>query len=165
MSYYGTTTDALTYHAERGNAAWAAATTANQEIALQRASDYLDNNWRGLFQGYKTGGRAQAREWPRDGVLVMDGAKQVELDENTVPVEIEYATYEAALRELAAPGYFNPDVIPGKSKKSVSVSGAVSVEYWSDDMKPVVETIGLILSPLFDETGGMLSGLSGQVVF
>ena len=29
-------------------------------------------------------------------------------------------------------------------------------------MKPVVETIGLILSPLFDETGGMLSGFIGS---
>lgn len=165
MSYYGTTAGAMTYHADRGNTAWAAASTSDQEAALLRASDYLDSNWRSLFQGYKTGGRDQVREWPREYVLVMDGAQQVELDENTVPVEVEYATYEAALRELTTPGYFNPDIIPGKNKKSVSVSGAVSVEYWSDDMKPMVETIGLILSPLFDATGGMLSGLSGQVVF
>lgn len=165
MSAYGTSSAAIAYHAARGNSAWAAATPDAQDQARLRASDYIDNNWRMLFQGYKTGGRAQEREWPRKDVLVWNGAQQEGLDSSAVPVEIENATYEAALRELASPGYFNPDIIPGKSKKSVSVSGAVSVEYWSDDMRPVVEKIGLILGPLFAVTGGLSSGLSGEVRF
>lgn len=165
MSAYGSAAGASSYHAERGNSEWAAATLDQQDQARLRASEYIDNNWRMLFQGYKTGGRVQEREWPREDVLVRNGAQQVELDGDTVPVEIENATYEAALRELKNPGYFNPDVIPGKSKKSVSISGAVSVEYWSDDMRPVVEKIGLIMGPLFAVSGGMLSGLSGEVRF
>lgn len=162
---YGTNTGADAYHAARGNSAWSSATESDQDSALLRAAEYLDGNWRALFQGYKTGGRAQAREWPRESVLVWNGSQQSELDKNTVPIEIEHAAYEAALRELSSPGYFNPDIIPGKNKKSVSVSGAVSVQYWSDDMKPMVEKIGLILAPLFDVSGGGASMLSGEVKF
>lgn len=165
MSYYGTNAGAGTYHSARGNAAWASASESDQDAALLRASEYIDNNWRQLFYGYKTGGRAQVREWPRDDVLVWNGALQIELPNDEVPVEVIDATYEAALRELNSPGYFNPDIIPGKNKKSVSITGAVAVEYWSDDMKPVVEKIALILAPLFVAYGGPSSGLSGQVRF
>lgn len=164
MSSYGTTADALTYHSDRGNSAWAAATTEAQDQARLRASEYIDFTYRSWLQGYKTGGRSQVREWPREDVLVWNGALQEELDSSVVPVEIEQATYEAALRELGQPGYLTPDVIAGKNKKSVSVEGAISVEYWSDDMKPMVEKIGMILQPLFDIDGGYGNPLVGKAV-
>lgn len=162
MSYYGTPVAALTYHADRGNTAWITAGTDERAAALLRASEYIDGTYRASFQGYKTGGRAQAREWPRTDAYVFELATWQALDANTVPDEIERATYEAALRELT-PGYLTPDFIPSEGKKSVSVDGAVSVEYWSPEKQPSIKKIQLILLPLLASDGYSTSSLSGKV--
>lgn len=117
MSFYGTEAAADAYHTERGNSAWDAFTSPQQEAALTRASDYLDRffvqrlstgSWVVMWSGEKTD-PAQAREWPRDsatyyGTAVTDG---------TTPTAIEHATYEAALREATTPGSLMPDFTPG----------------------------------------------------
>lgn len=59
---YASRADADAYHAARGNAAWAAASTDARDAALRKATQYLDTRYRW------TGNRltvAQALEWPR----------------------------------------------------------------------------------------------------
>jgi len=89
---YISTADALTYHAAMGNTAWAAATEAAQEIALRRAAQYLDTEYR--FRGTRRN-NTQALEWPR--VDYEDGYRL----EAWPVVAIENAACEAALRALS----------------------------------------------------------------
>jgi hypothetical protein len=105
--HYGTLADALAYHQERGNAAWAS--TGDDEAkqsALLRGSVWVDNTYRYRFSGKKTGGRSQEREWPRTDA---EDAAGEEIAPDEVPTEIDEAAYEAALRELVKPGSLAPD--------------------------------------------------------
>lgn len=121
---YGTLVDADAYHLARNNSEWAAASETARNGALQRASDYVDNKYRSRFPGVKTGGRAQAAEWPRTGALDVAGAT-IPTDE--IPVEIEYATYELAL--LIVKG-INPNPVAqgGAVKRKKVKAGPVETE-------------------------------------
>lgn len=59
---YASRADADTYHAERGNAAWAAASTDARDAALRKATQYLDTRYRWVGTRLTL---AQALEWPR----------------------------------------------------------------------------------------------------
>lgn len=106
MTPYGTDQGALNYHDERGNTAWAAATDEARLAARVRATQWLDSIMQGRVSGLKTGGQAQQNIWPRYGALDSDGYT---LPSDIVPVAVEWASYEAALRELATPGSLSPD--------------------------------------------------------
>lgn len=126
--HYGTLAAADAYHAARANVSWAAASEADRTAALVRASDYVDARyqyelhgcWHSMFAGEPTEGRAQDRAWPRTGVA------GIAPDE--VPIEVERATYEAALRELAAPGFLMPDYIASEQVTRVKV-GPIEESY------------------------------------
>lgn len=122
---YVSVSDAVAYAAARG-LAFPASPTDKAEAALRRATAYIDNTYRTRFPGQRKMFRKQGLEWPRVGVVDMNGFA-VMSDE--IPVEVIRATCEAAVRELATPGSLNPDVTPGKVKKRVRVEGAVEVEY------------------------------------
>ena len=161
---YGTLADSKTYHAARGNTAWAAGSDPNLTIALLRGSEFIDFTYRGRFPGYKTLLRDQVREWPRNP------AWDIELNSissTTIPVEVEYASYEAALRELATPGILTPDIIPGEQIKRARVDGAVEVEYVGvvgvQGMRTMLTIIGGILAPVLTGTGTG-SSLAGRSV-
>jgi hypothetical protein len=160
---YGTLAASKVYHAARGNTAWAAATDPALTIALLRGSEFVDFSFRDAFPGIKTGLRSQVREWPREGAYDTDW-NAIPADE--VPVEVEYASYEAALRELASPGSLMPDLVLGEQIKSASVEGAVSVEYAGpvgiQGMRPLVLIIGGILAPVLIAV--QASSLSGRAV-
>ena len=121
---YGTPTGFLAYCSERGITPPSVVTGAIQS-ALQVASEWLDNIYRPSFPGMKTGGRDQEREWPRAGATDIYGYA---IPSDTVPNEITYATYEAALQDMNSPGSLSVDYTPPKYKR-VSVHGAISVEY------------------------------------
>ena len=88
---YVSIADALEYHAAMGNTAWAAATEAAQEIALRRAAQYLDTEYRYRGTRYNT---AQALEWPRVNY-------EFDYRPEVWPVAaVEQAACEAALRAL-----------------------------------------------------------------
>lgn len=74
-----------------------------------------------------------------------------------MPSEIERATYEAALRELTAPGSLSPDVVPGAFRKRVKVEGAVEVEYGgagdAASMRPVLGVVDGLLASLLASGG------------
>ncbi len=159
MAYYGTLTDAGVYHDARGNSAWTGYTPAQQEAALTRGSDYVDQRyrehlksgrWVSMFSGTKTGGRSQDREWPRDDATDYEG---LAITDGTTPTEVEKATYEAALREAASPGSLSPDYTMTEQVTKEKV-GPIEVQY-SDtakmSMPKGVETPNRPIIPEIDE--------------
>jgi hypothetical protein len=155
--FYGTEAAANTYHADRGNVTWAAATSPNKLAALVRASAYIDSlgidtrpcgAMLSRFPGRKTGGRAQAAAWPRTGATDIEGDA---IAPDVVPLEVERATYEAALRELAAPGSLLPDFTPAQQVKREKVD-VIDVEYAGSTAEnpnaPVVSAVLQILAPV-----------------
>lgn len=67
---YVTVADADTYHTNRGNTGWTGATTEAKEIALRKATDYLDRQF--TFRGYKQT-QTQLLDWPRYEAYTDDG--------------------------------------------------------------------------------------------
>ena len=124
MPDYGTVAGFRAYHIARGRNTdeW---DDDEVEAAKLIASEWLDGRYRGQFPGLKVGQRAQVREWPRNGGVDRDGYA---IPAGSVPAEVENATYEATLRQLATPGSLSVDWTPPKYKRA-SVDGAVSVEY------------------------------------
>lgn len=156
---YGTLEGANSYHLARGKAAWAAGTEQAREGALVRATDYIDGRyrvllasgrWTSMFPGVRTAGRGQPNEWPRTGAIDYDG-DSIQPDE--VPDEVERATYEAALRELVAPGSLSPDFVASEAVTKEKV-GPIEVNYADATAagqvpnRPVVPAIDEILAPL-----------------
>lgn len=153
MSHYGTLAAADEYQAARGRAEWDAAAEAARTAALVRGSDYVDQRYTGTdcpatFPGQRAGGRAQERAWPRTGAVDRDGNP---VDPGTVPDEVVRATYEAAYRELLAPGSLSPDYVPAEQVTREKV-GPIEVSYadgaGGQANRPVVPVIDEILAGL-----------------
>jgi hypothetical protein len=145
---YASVEDAAAYASARG-LTFDTADTEACEAALRRATTWLDGKYRTRYPGCRVNGRDQALEWPRMYACDAEG-NEIATDE--IPSEIVNATIEAAVRELASPGSLNPDVVPGKVKKSARV-GDIAVEYAvgtrnAYDQRPVVGVIDGILSSL-----------------
>lgn len=156
---YGTLEDADSYHQARGNAAWAAGSEDARTCALIRATDYIDGRcrvllasgrWASMFPGVRTAGRGQPNEWPRTGAADYDG-DPIQPDE--IPDEVERATYEAALRELVAPGSLSPDYVASEAVTKEKV-GPIEVTYAEATVggqppnRPAVPVIDEVLAPL-----------------
>lgn len=148
--HYGTVPGFQLYHEERNHAISAELMADDEAIsgALIVASEWLDARYRKRFPGLRIGGRAQEREWPRQGAFDVHGA----IIGIEVPIEIERATYEAAALVGTTPGILSANWTPNKYK-SVSVSGAVSVTYGDissvDEAQTQFGIINDILSGLF----------------
>ena len=146
--YYGTPAAFKTYWQARGNSAVVGYDDSTIVTpALLVASEWLDAAFLGRFGGLKIGGRDQVREWPRSDVQDVYGYA---IPSDVPPREIEAATYEAALRQIVTPGTFFKDYTPGKYK-SVSISGALSVEYATGsayDFQTQMPQIAAILAPI-----------------
>ena len=164
MQIYGTIAGADAYALSIGNTAWGLLTTEAKNAALVRGSLYVDSyNRRYLdgefkcwwtFIGGKTGGWAQEREWPRSGISG--------LPDNVIPVQIEYATYEAAIREATNPGSLNPDIDRTSLVKSekvdvLQVTYAVSDSTNAASLLPVIPVIDSLLESFLVRrcTGGL----------
>lgn len=150
--YYGSEANADQYHSARGNTTWAGS-SADKLAALTRASQYVDGigQYEGmsLFPGVKTGGRAQIPAWPRTGATDFSGAAILP---DEVPIEVQYATYEAALRELVTPGSLSPDYVPGTQVKREKVD-VLETEYavpaaGVNPVRPVVSVVMDLLAPV-----------------
>lgn len=155
---FGSLAEAFDYHEARGNTAWtnipASPADAGQEAALVRATSYIDGRFGQLFPGVRLKGRAQALSWPREDAFDRDGN---EIASDEVPIEVRKATFEAALRELDAPGSLNPDVVMTDRVKSEKVD-VIAVEYASSssaaDSIPVIGVIDDLLASLVGDTSG-----------
>jgi len=163
---YGTRSGADSYHTERGNAAWGAASTGDRDAALILAAEWIDDKFGTSFPGEKTDKRDQEREWPRENAADIFGDT---ISSTAVPSELERAAYEVALRHIEKPGSLFVDWTPGKEKLSVAVSGAVSVTYAGafnmHDAQLQIGKIGGILRPILSASAETwsLSGRSGRV--
>lgn len=150
---YGTIGGFRAYHDDRGNPNL---TIDDEDVqsSLLVGSEWLDAVYRSGFPGLKVGQRAQVREWPRVGGTDIYGYA---IDASIVPVEIEKATYEAAMRQALTPGSLSKDWTPSKYKR-VSVDGAVSVDYVSfanaNDIQTRFAIIDQILAPILTGYGG-----------
>lgn len=111
---YISVSDADTYHSDRGNTDWAAATTATKEAALRVATAWIDGSFRRRFPGTK-GTKEQALAWPRDSAVDAEGWA---IDEDEIPTALKHATAEAALREVQDPGSLSPDLSAAGSVQS-----------------------------------------------
>lgn len=120
---YVSVDDALLYHANRGNSAWASLTATLQEQALRRATDYLQQSYRGRWKGYRSN-LAQGLDFPRKAIILSDMAINYMIPYNVIPDEVKKACAELALR--AAAGELAADLTQGIISESV---GALSTTY------------------------------------
>lgn len=153
MQIYGSIAGADAYALSIGNTAWGALTTDAKQAALVRGSMYIDgynkrfidanyNCW-WQFIGGKTGGWAQEREWPRHGIAG--------LPDSVIPSQIEYATYEAAIREGTNPGSLSPDIdrtqlVKREKVDVLEVTYAVSDDAGTGNLLPVIPAIDSLLA-------------------
>lgn len=81
-----------TYFGDRGNTAAVALATADKQVAIVKASDYIDSRFGTVFRGWKSTSY-QGLEWPRTDAYDDD---DYALDE--VPSQLQKATAEYAWR-------------------------------------------------------------------
>ena len=159
---YGTVDGFRSYHTSRARDV-SDYTDATVYAQLLNATEWIDATFRNDFQGWKLEPFTQEREWPRTGVVDYYGYAVLG---TSVPVQIERATYEAALRMLQNASAFNP-VVTGNKYKRVSIDGALSIEYANqtiESMREQVPIIGQVLSALLESRGRDSSGLSSRAV-
>ncbi|RFP19187.1 DnaT-like ssDNA-binding protein [Duganella sp. BJB475] len=103
---YISVADATTYHANRGNSAWAAlASDIVREQLLRQATEYMVGRYRDNWKGQRTG-IVQALDWPRYNVQLPDvgfGAIAAYVPWNVVPVEVANACAVLALQAISGP--------------------------------------------------------------
>jgi hypothetical protein len=153
MQIYGTVAGADAYALSIGNTAWGELTPEAKNSALVRGSLYVDSYSRRYldgdfkcwltFIGQKTGGWLQEREWPRTGIPG--------LPSNVIPAQIEYAAYEAAIREGTNPGSLNPDIdrtalVKREKVDVLEVTYAISDDANAGSLLPVFPAIDSLLS-------------------
>lgn len=164
--FYGNAEDFKDYCISRGkeiNESWS---DSKIESALLVSSEWLDNQYEDIWVGYKIDFK-QERSWPRQAAVIQKFPYYVyKTDE--IPEQVIRATYEAAFRELTSFGSLQVDYTPNKYK-SVSVDGAVSVEYasmnYSSDVQKVIPIIQDLMSVLIDDSkNGSMSYISGRAV-
>jgi len=131
---YISVADADTYHAaQTGTTDWSGATTDNKEMALRRATRYLDSVYRLQWQGQRKLD-TQVLDWPRYNVYDAD---DFDVDCDSLPAKLEQATAEMAL--LALSEDLLPDLSdPGTVKASKVKVGPIeeSVTYAGGGNEP-----------------------------
>ena len=143
--------DALAYFTARGNTVWLALTTAQQEVALRKSTDYMEAVYSQRWAGTRTTS-TQALSWPRYNVFVNGYVTS----SSAVPKMVISACAELALR--ASAGELLSDSTQQKTRTKVDV---IEVEY--DKYSPASTqylAITAMLQPYFD----LSSGLERKVV-
>jgi hypothetical protein len=154
MAAYGTDAACAAYHLERGNTAWADAAASPDTVRLAAqvaASDYVDS-FRRRFPGAKTDGRSQTREWPRTNAVDSEGS---EIATDEVPIEIEQATYEAALLIVQGVSLTPTEAAGGTIGRKRVKAGPVETEteYKTPSSQPRFQKIMNILEPVLTAGG------------
>jgi hypothetical protein len=150
--------DATTYHAARGNAAWAAlASDTIREQCLRKATDYMEAVYRLRWSGYRTG-TIQVLSWPRyavprkDYAVFAGHALTSYYASDAVPATVANACAELALR--AATGELSPDIERAVSRETI---GPITVEYEKGSLQSKrFEAVDNMLMPFFKAVGMFL---------
>lgn len=116
--------DADTYHAGRGNAAWAALALERKEQLLRIATDYMGGAYGLNWQGCRAV-PGQALDWPRAGVTAFEET----VPRDDVPAAVQNACAILALKAQSGP--LAPDLGPRVKRSKV---GPIETEY--DDYSP-----------------------------
>lgn len=111
-----------TYFTDRGNTDWTDASTSAKQVALIRATDYIDVTY--VFIGIKASSE-QGLEWPRSYAIDIYGEELT-----GIPTILKKAVAETAVRALA--GELIEDFDSQGRIKRERVEGAVEVEYGGD---------------------------------
>lgn len=148
---YISVADATTYFSARGDTTWAAISTdALREAYLRKATEYMTQVYRSRWEGVRYT-ETQALDWPREGVV--RDSWQVDTDE--VPVEVQRACAELALKASAAELY--ADLTRGVVREKV---GPIEVEYDKASPERVrYSAIDAMLQPYLKSGGGVSVGL------
>lgn len=120
---YISVSDASAYHSARGNTTWATMSSTEMEQAIRRATDYMQQAYRGRWQGFRVT-TTQALDWPRQWVPFSDAGSLVYYANNEIPKEVKNACAELAWK--AAAGELAPDIEPRVISESV---GPISTQY------------------------------------
>jgi len=131
---YISLTDANTYHSDRANTSWAAATEAARNAALIKAAQWLDGRYRDRWRGYRKTDD-QTLDWPRYNAYDSDGYA---VDSDAAPARITYAQAEAALAIIDGTD-LNPSLDRGGKIRREQV-GPISTEYFDGAPARVVLT-------------------------
>jgi len=115
--------DADTYHSNFGNTAWAALASADKEIALRKATRYIDAKFSGDWYGKRTNS-SQALDWPRAYVRDNDGYY---LNSNAMPNDLKNATAILALLASTEDIYANIDANEGAMTVDEIVVGPIKI--------------------------------------
>lgn len=140
---YATVAEANTYFTARANDAWDALTTAEKEVALRKAADYLTQQYGGRWQGSRMT-TTQALDWPRYGAY----RHGYIIPSNTIPLELKRASFELAVR--ASAGELMPDMSTDSVVKRQK-AGPLEIEYQDGSDSQPQETytaVDKILEPL-----------------
>lgn len=147
---YASVANSLSYHDARGNATWSTITTAQQEQALRRATDYIEQVYSQQWQGTRIT-NTQALSFPRNAVyfngFVISGT--------TIPQLLINATCELALK--AASGDLSPDMERAVSSEKVGVL-EVQYEQYSSQIKRFT-SIDNMLRPLLQRSSNATVGI------
>jgi len=159
---YVSVTDCATYFSNRGITNWATITTAQQEQALRRATDYMTQAYRSKWKGRRVL-ITQALDWPRVGVVLDDfGGSQGQNNFGSyglfqvlytiVPIPVVNACCELAFR--AAAGELAPDL----DRETVSETvGSIKTEYRPGAVEHIrYRSIDLMLKPYLVGSGAQL---------
>lgn len=159
---YVSVMDADAYFSARGVTAWIGS-EADREAALRRATDYLENTYRGRWVGTRTT-RDQALAWPRiDGsghAQLLEDADGFDLPDNVVPKNIQCATAEVALLLLQGVNLQPRLVRGGAIKRSRVKAGPVEKETEYQDGAPAVDRL-LMIEGLLRTFVTSMPGVSG----
>lgn len=138
------------YHAKRGNARWATATTPQKEVGARRASDWQVASWEGRLSGIRTLA-TQALPYPRYDAWHRNGRW---LLTNEVPAEWKMSHAELAL--VALDRALTVTIPAGGELKRVQI-GPIEIER---DLKSnplaVYAQAEIIVRPLFQGSTQLL---------
>jgi hypothetical protein len=158
---YAAVADADSYWTARGDSVWPAAADSDKEVALRKATAYLDDAYRGRWIGIVTnagepavgttpGVPGQALSWPRaEGsryrlrptflLPLQDAIEGVFIGQQQIPAQLVKATCEAA-RLVLTGTILEPTLIRGNAIKSVSSSlGPLKKETVYQDGAPSID--------------------------
>lgn len=127
-----------------------------KEAAIRRATAHLSNGYR--WMGLRRRGRDQALAWPR--IDAYDRESYV-ISYEVVPVEVVHACCEIAAREVATPGFMNPDVIMVDRIRREKV-GSLETEYadvgaYPEAARPVVFRVRELIGQFLASSGNTIS--------
>lgn len=153
-------------YADKRGRSYAAYTDTQIEQAIVRATDYMSEsfNWAGFKlkeRGNSDG--EQALAWPRTYVADRNG---YDLADDIVPSEVERATAEVALYEMANPNGMQPAYVAHDRVKMEKVA-SIAVQYDlsrtdAEGARPVLLIVRDLIGQFLDNRGG--SRLSGRTM-